>query len=85
MSLAEYGKWFQFYALEPFLPERVDLAGALVTTTLANINRGKNGKVREISDFMLVQNILKQRVMDSDKKEAAHLMATMAMLGGKSR
>ena len=84
MSLAEYGKWFQFYALEPFLPERVDLAGALVTTTLANIHRGK-GKVREISDFMLVQNILNQRVLDRDKKEAAHLMATMAMLGGKPK
>jgi hypothetical protein len=83
MSLAEYWGWNQFVALEPFLPERVDLAGALVSTTMANIHRGKNGVVRKLEDFMLIQRVMEKQTTDSLDREELHIRATIVSLGGK--
>lgn len=84
MTLAEFYSWQKFFVLEPPLSERVDLAGALVSSTLANINRGKNKKAFSIEDFMVV----KQGVENSVKAEKftkvdSHLAFVVLALGGR--
>lgn len=85
MSLAEYWGWNQFASLEPFLSERVDIAGAVISSTMANIHRGKNGAVRKLEDFMLVQRVLEKQTANHLDREEEHLRATIAILGGSVR
>jgi len=81
LSYREYLDWMEFFALEPPLSERVDLAGALVSTTLANIHRGRGARSRSIEDFMLISRGLRERERDPVRDEEAHFFATMAALG----
>jgi hypothetical protein len=85
MSLREYQDWEKFNILEPFLPERVDLAGALITSTMANINRGKGKKPFSIDDFMIVEKSLQSSVDDSAERELLHMQRVIAGLGGEIR
>lgn len=86
MSFQEYRQWQEFAAAEPFPSERVDLAGALVSTVVFNVNRGKS-KAAEIEEFMLIKRGL-QRLEKSQPKpeqEDLHLINTMLAFGGKLR
>jgi hypothetical protein len=82
MSLSELHRWREFALTEPFLPERVDLMGALVTSTLANINRAKNSAAFSIEDFMIVANM--RKVASNDDQEEQHFLSTMLALGGSA-
>lgn len=52
MSVAELQRWSIFERDDPFLPERVDLAGGIVASVIANVNRGKNTAPYDALDFM---------------------------------
>jgi hypothetical protein len=82
MSAQEFMDWREFAASEPFLAERVDLAGALMSSVVANSNRPKNAKPYTISDFMIVQAALDKQAPDEDKLQELHLKNTILTLGG---
>lgn len=52
MSLAEVSRWARFEADEPFLSTRIDLAGGIVASVVANVNRGKGSPPYDALDFM---------------------------------
>jgi hypothetical protein len=83
LSFREFTDWQAFASSEPFLPQRVDLMGALVASTIANVNRGKGRRAYSITDFMLIE----KRVAEADAPtaEAAdnHLQRVIIGLGGK--
>jgi hypothetical protein len=54
MGSSELFRWIQYEREEPFLPERVELNGGIIASTLANIHRGKNTPPFAIMDFMPV-------------------------------
>lgn len=54
MSAHEMERWAAFEVVEPFLPQRIDLAAALICTVTANIHRGKGAPAYELADFMPV-------------------------------
>jgi hypothetical protein len=82
MSLSEYTEWQDFYRTEPFLAERVDLAGALVASIIVNVNRGKGSKMASVDDFMLVANGLKSARVANDDDGSAHLRSFILSMGG---
>lgn len=85
LSVKEFHDWEAFYLLEPFLPERVDIAGALVSSTLANVNRGKNQKAFSMSDFMVVSNGLaasEPQAANANDAEDQHMIRTLLAFGG---
>jgi hypothetical protein len=76
----------KFTSLEPFLSERVDIAGGIVAVTIANVNRGKGSKAFSLEDFLVV----KRSMQDADKKEltkdeleALHLKTFILSMGGR--
>ena len=76
----------EFHNTEPFFPERVDLAGALVSMVVRNVNRSKGSKAASIEDFMIVASTLKksdEQILSPEEREANHLRSTMLLLGGK--
>lgn len=71
--------------MEPFLSERVDIAGALNASVLANVNRGKSSKAFLIEDFMVVKNAMKEtekKRATPDDREDAHLKSFILSMGG---
>jgi hypothetical protein len=83
MTAEEFLNWQEFAATEPFLSERVDLAGALIASTAANMNRPKNSKPYSVSDFLLVHKAVEEAGKKPEDAEANHLKATIMLLGGK--
>jgi hypothetical protein len=84
MSLREFTDWQAFNRLEPFLPERVDLAGALVTSMLANINRPKGRRAFSVDDFMLVARTLEAgKPPPTPQQEADYMKSVIMGLGGE--
>ena len=49
----ELTEWYIFGTLEPFGPQAANLNAGLVASIVANVNRGKDSKVYEPSDFAL--------------------------------
>jgi len=52
ISARELTEWMVYYQLEPFGEERADLRAGIIGSTIANVNRGKGGKVFTPQDFM---------------------------------
>lgn len=52
ISSKELTEWMVYYELEPFGEERDDLRMGIISSTIANVNRGKGGKVYKPEDFM---------------------------------
>jgi hypothetical protein len=52
MGVGELARWAAYEAVEPFLGTRVEWAGGIVASTIANVHRGKNTPVFEPLDFM---------------------------------
>jgi hypothetical protein len=72
--------------LEPFLSERVDIAGALITSTIANVNRAKAAKAFSLEEFLVVRNMLKSEEVKSatpEQREALHLKTFILSMGGR--
>ena len=45
-------EWMAFYSIEPFGSDTQYLGHAITASTIANVNRGKNKKPHEVSEFM---------------------------------
>lgn len=56
-----------FSQVEPFGEERADLRNAIIACIIANVNRGKDQKPFEVSDFMLKFDPPKQQTEDEMK------------------
>lgn len=83
MSYQEFMAWEKFLILEPVLPERVDLAGALIASLIANVNRSKGKPAFKIDDFMVVKARLDQEARDNQPdapREEVHFFLTMNSL-----
>lgn len=85
MSYGEFLDWEKFFLVEPPLPERVDLMGALVTSTIANVNRSKSRKPYSVEDFLIIKGLLRQEYEqefppDSTSREEIHFFNTMTSL-----
>lgn len=53
MSAEEFAAWQAFYAVEPFGGMRIDLAGGVIASTVANAHRDpKRGRPFAPRDFM---------------------------------
>lgn len=84
ISFSEYLRWQDFYVSEPFFSERVDIAGALVASTIANVNRGKNSKPASIDDFMVIANTIKRQYEEKEASDdSSHLKSFILSMGGK--
>lgn len=69
ISVAELHRWAAFEADEPFLSTRVDLAGGIVASVLANVNRGRSAAPFSAMDFMPILATKREQ----DNIEAARL------------
>jgi hypothetical protein len=78
ISSQELNEWMAFAQLEPFGTDAYYLGHAIVASTVANANRGKNTKAYKVSDFM-PQFEKKEQSIDEMKNFAATM--TMAMGG----
>ena len=72
LSEQELGEWIAFYGIEPFGEERADLRAGIVSSTIANVNRGKRGKATKPTDFMpfLKADSERQRMLKRPKGKA---------------
>lgn len=91
MTLAEYHQWCEYLSLEPVLEERVDLAGAVVASAVANVNRARGAKPYPIDDFMFVANGIRDHYENkksstseqADIEAATQLKMFILRMGGK--
>ena len=60
----ELSEWMAYYQLDPFGNVREDLHAGIVASTIANVNRGKNDKAFQPSDFMPFMEKPEQTVDD---------------------
>lgn len=61
MSVAELQRWAIYESDEPFLGERVELMGGVVSSVIANVNRGKGTPPYDALDFMPLVSRERQR------------------------
>ena len=52
MSSAEFGEWLAYYQLEPFGQDRADLPAAIISATIANVNRSEKQEPYSPADFL---------------------------------
>lgn len=52
ISARELTEWMAYYQVEPFGEARDDLRMGMICSTIANVNRGKNGRVYKPEDFI---------------------------------
>lgn len=52
ISSRELTEWMSYYQIEPFGEEREDLRMGIISSTIANVNKGKNGKTYKPKDFI---------------------------------
>ena len=52
ISYEQLLRWSEFYAIEPFGPDRSDFMIAQLSALTFNINRGKNARPAKPKDFM---------------------------------
>lgn len=83
ISVAELREWQEFYRYEPFLPERVDIMGALLASMQANSNRPKGKSPYGLSEFLIVEKMLQESTLPSVDQEAAYMQSVIIGLGGK--
>jgi len=70
MDSKEISEWAAYYSLEPFGYFRsADLPAAIVASTLANCNRGKNSRMFTPKDFMLVGEHSQDKAMEEDEMQ----------------
>lgn len=74
--------WQMFEAVEPFPAQRNDIATAIVASTIANANRGKNQRPFEIDDFMVKYEPEEVTEERERKKLANKINTVMFALGG---
>lgn len=73
MSVAELQRWSRFEREEPFLGERVELMGGIMSSVIANVHRGKNAPPYDALDFMPIVSREHHRA-DEAAKRARHGM-----------
>jgi hypothetical protein len=66
MGARELSRWMLYEVEDPFLADRIDLAGGLISSTMANIHRGKTTPPFVPLDFMP----LAQRTVEVARVEA---------------
>ena len=66
----ELSEWVAYDTLEPIGSVRVDLAGAVVASTVANCHRGKDQPAFTPMDFMLLQD----RDVEDEVEQGASLV-----------
>lgn len=52
ITVPEFQRWVEFYAIEPWGEERADLRAGIVAAVIANCHRGKNTTPYSARDFM---------------------------------
>lgn len=85
MSLGEFRQWARFLAEEPTVSERVDLVGGIISSTIANVNRGKSSKAYVPSDFMPIaarQREAAEDALTDEEFAALQLKRFRAAMGG---
>lgn len=78
----ELSEWIAYEKIAgPLGPARIDVAAAIVSATLVNVNRGKNKRAVSPDDFMPEWD--QGRVQSDDEMWSAIRAAHNAMGGGK--
>ena len=55
MTAQEFGEWMALYELEPWGETRADIRAGVISSTIANVHRGKRTEAYKFTDFMLFQ------------------------------
>ena len=76
----ELSEWAAYHALDPIGGMRGDLQAGIISSTIANVNRGKSGKPFSPSDFMPVGKEKEEQTED-DMKAAMMSMVTTQKKG----
>jgi hypothetical protein len=66
-------EWQIYDAIEPFGEQRADLRAGIISSTIANVNRGKGQKAFSATDFM--PYLEKQEDQSSEEATRENLMA----------
>lgn len=82
MPAAEYIQWGRYYAEEPFGEVRADLRAGVISSTFANVMRGKRGRAMRPMDFMPI--VKRQQEKDVPQVDSLK-QAFESGLGGKVR
>lgn len=72
MSSREFAEWTAYYRIEPFGQDRVDIPGAIIASTLANVFRGEHEPFSP-SDFM-------PSFEQQENQSPEHMLAVVEML-----
>ena len=80
MDSFELTEWMAYSEVEPFGAERDNLHAAIVASTIANVNRGKNSKSFSPQEFMLHTEKPKEPDVDS---QIAHMQVFAAAVNAQ--
>jgi len=82
LTSSEITEWLAFYAVDPWDGERkYDLPAGIVACTIANANRGKEGKAFQPKDFMPKFGVT-QEENDGGQSVEEQIAILKAMTGG---
>ena len=79
MSSAELTEWAAYAEIEPFGAQWDNWRAGLITSTIANVNRGKGRKAYKASEFMPGIRV------DREKSQMLESLAGMRALASRSR
>jgi hypothetical protein len=88
MSYGEFERWKRYEAESLFLSDRVEMAGAMVSSTVANVNRGKGQPPYDVIDFApfmksaMEEARLRAATIQADNEDAAILQRLVLSFGG---
>jgi len=69
INAREFAEWMAYDSLDPIGSTRSDLRAGIIASTIANVNRGKNGQSFKPDDFM--------PQFDKPKQSAQSIASTM--------
>jgi hypothetical protein len=85
MTAVQFREWCAFAELEPFGPERIEMAIADVNKTLMNIHRRKNSKPLDLYDVQLMFGDARRPARKKNWREMLNVAQIMTAESRKGR
>lgn len=86
LTSSEITEWFAFYSTDPWDGERkYDLPAGIVACTIANANRGKDGKAFQPKDFMPKFGVSQDDQTEHGGQSVEEQVAILKAMTGGSR
>lgn len=74
MSSREFSEWMAYYRLEPWGPERIELAIGILSSLTANVHRDPKAKAYEPQDFIAKWGQAEERQTVEQHVQLVHML-----------